>query len=195
MDFIFSNTTSNVGRNLINSSVVFGAHIIQHIEGLTDRKLVIRIKKNPHYQMFIGMREWGFEAPFDASSHVYFRKRIEPLPLEMNELLLDLFGVLNATDDDIEDLNKEVKITYKGDLVIDATVAPVDVRYPTDLKLLDETRIGLELLIDKYYQTGSEDKKPRINRIVAKQEFNKVSKQEKASAKKRKKAVRSNFQL
>ena len=50
------------------------------------------------------------------------------------------------------------------DLVIDATVAPVDVRYPTDLKLLDESRIALEKIIDDNYTTGSEKKKPRTNK-------------------------------
>lgn len=190
LDYVFSSTTSNAGRNPINSRVVLGALIIQHIEGLTDRKLIIKIQENPYYQMFIGMKEWGFKAPFDASSLVHFRKRIEPLTIEINELLLDYFNILNVKDNDGSESLSDEHITHKGDLVIDATAAPVDVRYPTDLKLLDETRIGLELIIDKYYQTGSEDKKPRTNRKVAKQEFNEVSKQKKASAKKRKKAVK-----
>ena len=186
LDVLFNKTTQRDGRNAINSRVVIGSLLIQHIEDLTDRKLIEKIKQNAYYQMFIGMEEFGFEAPFDSSSLVHFRKRIEPLAIEMNEILLTSFGVLN---EETESMDTE-KQTHKGDLVIDATVAPVDVRYPTDLKLLDESRIALEKIIDNNYETGSEKKKPRTNKNVAKQEFNKVSKQKRVTMKKRKKAVK-----
>jgi len=36
----------------------------------------------------------------------------------------------------------------KGTMILDATVAPADIRYPTDISLLNECREGTEKIID-----------------------------------------------
>ncbi|MCR6641776.1 MAG: hypothetical protein NVV82_22980 [Sporocytophaga sp.] len=43
--------------------------------------------------------------------------------------------------------------SYKGKLLMDATVAPQDITYPTDLKLLNTARRKSEELIDKLYSS------------------------------------------
>ena len=187
IDDIFQKTVKNDGRPPLNSRLVVASLFIQHKEGFKDRQFIQFIKENPYYQMFIGMEEFGFEAPFDASTLVHFRKRIEPLTIEINELILACFEVLNEESNETEAVSAELR--HKGDLIIDATVAPVEVRYPTDLKLLDESRITLEKIINNYYEIGSEEKKPRTNRNVAKNEFNKILKQKRIGYNKRKKAV------
>lgn len=193
LDLLFQTTVKNEGRTPYNSRLVLGLLILQQIGSYTDRKLIELVRENVYYQMFIGMTEFSFKSPVNYSSLVHFRKRIEPITLQINEILLKSFGVLNCDKEDFHE--EEVEETHKGDIVIDATVAPVDVRYPTDLKLLDESRVQLEGIIDDEYIVGSEPKKPRTNRNVAKAEFNKISKQKKSSYKKRRKAVKKQLKF
>jgi transposase, IS5 family len=80
----------------------------------------------------------------------------------------------------------------EGQLIIDASCTPADIRYPTDLSLLNEAREHTEYVIDVLYnQTGSDvKKKPRTYRQEARQEYLKVAKQRKANKKTIRKAVR-----
>jgi hypothetical protein len=60
----------------------------------------------------------------------------------------------------------------KGRLITDATVAPQNITYPTDLKLLNAARTKSEELIDKLYHSklhGSP--KPRTYRQIARKDF------------------------
>ena len=73
----------------------------------------------------------------------------------------------------IEDIheNKAV-VTNKGKLLMDATVAPQNITYPTDLKLLNAAREQSEALIDKLYNkkiNGQE--KVRTYREMARKDF------------------------
>jgi transposase, IS5 family len=68
----------------------------------------------------------------------------------------------------------EVKpaVENKGKLITDATVAPQNITYPTDLKLLNAARVMSEELIDKIYHSklhGSP--KPRTYRQLARKDF------------------------
>ena len=50
--------------------------IIKASLGLTDEELMEHIKKNPYLQIFIGLEDHQYSAPFIASIMVYFRKRL-----------------------------------------------------------------------------------------------------------------------
>jgi len=73
----------------------------------------------------------------------------------------------------IEAENQKVAVvTNKGKLLMDATVAPQNITYPTDLKLLNAAREKSEALIDKLYNKvihGSE--KVRTYREMARKDF------------------------
>ena len=64
---------------------------------------------------------------------------------------------------------KEIEKKNKGKLILDATVAPSDIKYPTDLGLLNLARKITEKLIDKLYKPlkGFLKKKPRTDRKEA----------------------------
>ena len=51
--------------------------IIKEKLGTSDRETVEQIKENPYLQYFIGMSSYSNEAPFEASTMVDFRERIE----------------------------------------------------------------------------------------------------------------------
>jgi hypothetical protein len=42
-------------------------------------------------------------------------------------------------------------VTHKGKLQLDATCAPADIRYPSDLSLLNDARENLEEMIDELW--------------------------------------------
>jgi len=73
----------------------------------------------------------------------------------------------------VEAVNEETAVvTNKGKLLMDATVAPQNITYPTDLKLLNAAREKSEALIDKLYNKdihGSE--KVRTYRELARKNF------------------------
>jgi hypothetical protein len=77
--------------------------------------------------------------------------------------------------------------THKGRLLIDATVCPQDIAYPTDLDLLSDAREKSEQLIDSIYKIELHGEKPRTDRKKARKEYLRVAQ----SKKKTKKQIRS----
>jgi hypothetical protein len=153
-----------------------GALIIKTRLGLTDEELVEQIKKNPYLQFFIGLEVFQYSAPFDPSMMVYFDKDLpEAVVNDCNERIVHhgLQVIRSSIDHDPGDDDGRAreststadqpqplsqKQTNHGSLLIDATCAPVDIRHPTDLSLLniDEVfsegvaREVTEILIDAY---------------------------------------------
>jgi IS5 family transposase len=63
-------------------------------------------------------------------------------------------------------------ITHQGKLLMDASVAPQNITYPTDLKLLNAAREKSEQLIDKLYKhLPINIEKPRTYRQIARKDF------------------------
>jgi len=67
---------------------------------------------------------------------------------------------------------------------VDATCTPADIRYPTDLSLLNEAREKTEGIIDLLHESREgKEKKPRTYREQARKEYLKVAKKRKPNAK------------
>jgi transposase, IS5 family len=84
----------------------------------------------------------------------------------------------------------------QGKLILDATCAPADIRYPNDLGILNQAREQTEKIIDKLYD-GIKDKiktKPRTYRRLARKDYLLVAKKRKPSKKQRKKAIKKQLQ-
>ena len=84
------------------------------------------------------------------------------------------------------------KQTNQGSLLIDATCAPVDIRHPTDLSLLNEAREVTEILIDAMHPQVRENfgHKPRTHRKQARQQFLAVAKKKRPRINKIRKAIK-----
>lgn len=66
----------------------------------------------------------------------------------------------------------------QGTLILDATCVPADIKYPTDLGLLNEAREKLEEIIDTLHSAnGKQEKKPRTYRQTARKAYLSVAKQ------------------
>ncbi len=72
-------------------------------------------------------------------------------------------------------------LTHKGSLLIDATVCPQTITYPTDIKLLNASRVKTEELIDRLYQPSIHGTKPRTYRKIARKEFLKIAQKKRKS--------------
>jgi hypothetical protein len=84
------------------------------------------------------------------------------------------------------------ELPNQGQLIIDASCAPADIRYPTDLGLLNAAREQTEAIIDVLYQSVHDavESKPRTDRQQARREYLHVAKQRKLSRKTIRKAIR-----
>jgi IS5 family transposase len=172
--------------------LALGSLIIKERQGLTDEETVMYIQENPYAQFFLGFESYYDEEPFDPSLMVYFRKRLgEKTIAEMNELVVKNWVKRKSpqrrrkkSSDDDEDAPKQ------GKLILDTSCAPADIRYPTDLSLLNEGREKLEGIIDVLHEPlRSEEKKPRTYRRNARKDYLNVAKKKKATRNEIRKAV------
>jgi len=75
----------------------------------------------------------------------------------------------------------------RGKLIVDATCAPADISYPTDLGLLNRARVHTEKIIDILYKQVKEKthKKPRTYCNLARKDYLAVAKQRRPTRNKR----------
>lgn len=166
--------------------LALGTLIIKEKLGTSDRETIEQIRENPYLQYFIGLKCYQKEPPVDASMLVHFRKRIDvELVNRINREIVKR-GLKNLEESTKKkDLppEKREKRKNQGKLILDATCAPADIRYPTDLGILNEARLATEKIIDNLYQSlrGKLIKKPRTYRNIARKDYLKVAKKRKAS--------------
>jgi len=82
----------------------------------------------------------------------------------------------------------------QGKLILDATVAPQAIRYPTDLSLLNEARELTEKIIDHLYPHTDLKAKPRTYRQKARKAYLAIAKQKRPAAKVRRKGIKQQLQ-
>jgi len=128
--------------------------------------------------------------------YVHFRKRFPADVLHrINEVIVEKAVKKSGKDGNDKPSGgsgSNEKPSKKGKLLMDATCAPADITYPTDLKLLNAAREKTEKIIDVLHQNcGKGHKKPRTYRIKARKAYLAVAKSKKVSAGKLRKALRS----
>jgi hypothetical protein len=108
----------------------------------------------------------------------------EPEVSETNDLVCQAHPESAAESEAPEQPNR-------GTVLVDATCAPADVAYPTDLNLLNEAREKLEAIIDTLHEPViGQTTKPRTYREKARKQFLAVSKQRRPGPKVIRKAIR-----
>ena len=182
---LFKNRKGNVAKPL---RLALGACIIQAEYGYSDAETAMMIQEHPYLQYFCGYKEYDdSKPPFDPSLMVYFRKRLTSEILgEINELILkkmeaDEKNPEDEKDDDDSDQNS-------GTMIVDATCAPSQIKYPQDAALLNEARENTEKLIDTLHTPG--EKKPRTYRQKAHKDYLALARTRKPGRKKIRKAIK-----
>ena len=199
------------GRPTKDARLVIGAVIVKHKLCLSDRETVAQIQENPYIQYFVGLPGYQMEAPFVPSLFVEIRKR-------MGQSVFDAFQ--GAIIDAIEEVKPRQKAKAKkkpkdddseppsnsggtmddedeerqGKLILDATVAPQAIRYPTDLSLLNEAREFTEQIIDALYPKTDLKTKPRTYRVKARQAYLGIAKQKRPTGKARRRGIKQQLQ-
>lgn len=165
------------GRPALDGRLVLGAMLLRHMRNVSDEEIELQIQESPYLQAFCGFEEFQTKKLFDESSLSRIRKRIgvkffKELEKKTYELLI------------------EKKIILGKGMLVDATVYPEAIRYPTDVGLLNRAR---EWLVDKIDEIGKRvGKRPRTYKRKARQDYLSYSKRRrktKQSVQKIKKAL------
>ncbi len=169
---------ANNGRPALSVRVALGALLIKEKKNVSDEELVEDIRESPYLQYFLGYEGYKDELPFDPSMMVHFRKRLSGNILkEINALIIETHKQEIEQQDDNHDVGDppaslESEAKNKGTLIVDATCAPEDMRFPNDVSLLDEARRKTEKIIDVLHEQAPADyAKPRTYRKRARKEF------------------------
>ena len=166
------NFTVSTGAPAKSFRIALGALIIKERLGTSDSETVEQIRENPYLQYFIGMTSYTDASPFDSSMFVHFRQRIGVnLVNKINEKM-----VKDQTEVPSESKEKKSSETSEpknqGKLILDATVAPADIKYPTDLGLLNQAREHTEEIIDALHNKNQSPVKKNQEPIVTEPEKN-----------------------
>lgn len=169
----FRNRKGNIAKPL---RMALGALLIQMTYQWSDKEVVHSIQENPYLQYFIGLPGYQLEKPFDASTMVYFRKRLDATTLqEINEKIIAYNQKTEKKRDDEDDSNS-------GTLILDATCAPQNIKYPTDTEILNESRTHAETIIDEICE-ANQLPKPRTYRDKARQVYLNIVRRKKKAKK------------
>ena len=182
--------------------MAIGTQIIKEKYVLSDEETVEMITENPYLQYFIGLEHFTNQAPMEASVLTLFRKRMTPEMLaEVNDYIIGR-KIKDSDDEDQEDppsgsektaadQSGEKEEANKGTLILDATCVPSDIRFPTDISLLNQGREWLEDIIDEQHEKGmTNGQKPRTYRQIARKEYMRFVRNRKPSRKVIRKAKR-----
>ncbi len=181
------NFSTTKGVESVDARVVIGALIIKHIEGKDDRGTIEMIQENPYMQYFLGLDQFSSKPVFDASLFVHIRKRLGSLDFDkMNQIIiakaLNVEQKEKKFDHEKQDKIDSEKPKNKGKLQLDATVADAQIKYPTDLNLLNDAREKSEEIIDWMCKTLNIPK-PRTYRQEARKNWLNLSKSKKKTHK------------
>ena len=206
-EYYLQSMSQETGRGAISARIAFGAVSLRQSEQLSDEDTVRYIQENPYVQYYLGLHEFHMEPLFDSSMMVHFRKRF---PIEfvakVNEYICtgkwpEEMRNVDRNDDDPgsgsggsgsarTNPTETASSSNSGTLIMDATVADADIKYPTDIDLLNQCREHLETAIDILWPYVShEQHKYPYNRKKARQSFLNISKSKKWTRKKLRTAI------
>jgi hypothetical protein len=198
-----ANFSSTMGTKGVDARIVIGALIIKHIERKDDRGTIEMIAENPYMQYFLGFDHFSSTPVFDTSLFVHIRKRLGNESFDkMNEIIITKALNINEKDnkkpsdsdnnsaenDDKNNQEVNQKVTNSGKLQLDATIADANIKFPTDLSLLNDAREKSEKIID-IFCAKLQIEKPRTYRIQARKQWLNLSKKKNKNYKEIRKGV------
>ena len=189
-----STLCKDFGRPAKDSRLILGSIIVKHKKHLTDEELIEEIQENIYIQYFLGYEGFTHEKPFDASLLVTIRKRLGKEVFDsLNQQIMNRIREIERENppepkkkkrrrkrqdpphSNQSELSLDAKASdepsNKGQLLVDAFVAPQDIKFPTDLDLLNDSREHAERLIDQLYTPEPGKVKPRTHRKKARRDY------------------------
>lgn len=194
---------SDTGRLSVDVRTVIAALIVKHMLKLDDRGTVQMIQENIYLQFFCGLKGFTTKPVFDPSLFVDIRKRLgfeefdafNRLIIEKSEQLKPHQARIKRKNKSNDDPDQSTNSGNRGTLKVDATVADQEIKFPTDVGLLNESREKLEMIIDQLFIKSIDKKKPRTYRKNARKSFLDFSKKKRKSKKEIRKGIRVQLQF
>lgn len=131
--------TDGPGMPPLPTRLMAGLAILKYTFDLSDEELCARWVENPYFQYFCGETFFCHELPFDRSSLTRWRQRMGEARLTV--ILQESLAVAIKTGALAPEDTRKV--------VVDTTVQPKNVMFPTDAKLLNRAREKLVALAKK----------------------------------------------
>src|ERR1700757_3888913 len=131
------------GRPPLPTRLMAGLAILKHTYDLSDEVLCERWLENPYYQFFCGEEFFQHRLVFDRSSLTRWRQRMGEEKLQA--LLQESLAVATKTE--------AIKPSDLNRIIVDTTVQPKNVMFPTDARLLNRAR---EILVRLAKRCGIE---------------------------------------
>jgi len=127
LEYEYLKSFSDVGRPAKDAQLVLGLLLLKHMTKLSDREIIAEVMENPYMQAFCGFHSMATTATLDASTLTQVRKRLGPT--FFREMEKKTYAVLI-----------ERGIIRARGLLADATVFPEEIKFPTDVGLLNDVR-------------------------------------------------------
>ena len=122
--------TSSRGRPALPPRLIAGLLYLQHTFDASDEAVVNTWVENPYWQFFCGETYLQTELPIDPSSLTRWRKRMGEEGVE----------TLLAASIDAARRGGVIHKASAQQVIVDTTVMPKAIAYPTDSRLLDKSR-------------------------------------------------------
>jgi len=126
--------TDKPGQPPLPTRLMTGLSILKHTHDLSDEELCARFLENPYFQLFCGEEFFRHTLPFDRSSLTRWRQRMGEERLVA--LIQESLSAATRTG--------AAKPADFANIIVDTTVQPKAVAFPTDAKLMHRAR---ELLV------------------------------------------------
>jgi transposase, IS5 family len=143
------------GQPPLPTRLMAGLAILKHSYDLSDEVLCERWVENPYYQYFCGEEFFQHRLVFDRSSMTHWRSRMGEERLKA--LLQESLSVAAKTG--------AIKPSELSRVIVDTTVQPKNVTFPTDAKLLNRAREKLVRLA-RQHGLGLRQSYARLGKIA-----------------------------
>jgi IS5 family transposase len=146
VDWVFLETrfgaayTDKPGHPPLPTRLMAGLAILKHMHNLSDEALCERWVENPYFQLFCGEEFFQHKPSFDRSSMTRWRQRMGEEKLVA--LVQESLSVATRTG--------AAKPADFSRVIVDTTVQPKAVMFPTDAKLMHRARERLVRLAKKH---------------------------------------------
>ena len=118
------------GQPPLPTRLMAGLTILKYTHDLSDEELCARWVENPYYQLFCGEEFFQHKLVLDRSSLTRWRQRMGEE--KMKTLLQESLSIAVKTE--------AIKPSELSEVIVDTTVEPKNVMFPTDARLLNRAR-------------------------------------------------------
>ncbi len=132
--------TDGPGQPPLPTRLMAGLIILKYTHNLSDEVLCERWLENPYYQFFCGEEFFQHALVLDRSSLTRWRQRMGEE--KVKSLLQESLAVATRTE--------AVKPAQLSEVIVDTTVQPKNVMFPTDARLMNRAREILVRLSKRY---------------------------------------------